>query len=154
MITWITLKKANNTRAFVQRNASTAYQGSLLRDKKDTTTRVCINIVGSSNRTELVQTRICAAQYVQKDFDYCERVTSMLDKLEWLTLQHRRKEAKVLLPSLHTSISSSYWSWFTLSAVLHQGVSMQILIHIDGYTNLERTSNRPHLKAVPRNLYT
>ena len=96
-------KKANSTRAFLQRNTSMCPRHIKARCY-ETYVRPQLEYASTvwdpptrKNVSKLESVQRRAARYVHKKFDYRERVTPMLDELEWPTLQRRRKEAKAVM---------------------------------------------------------
>lgn len=96
-------KKANSTRAFLQRNTSMCprhikarcYTTYVRPTLEYASTVWDPSTAKNVSKLEAVQRR--AARYVHKEYDPSVRVTPMLDALEWPTLQRRRKEAKAAM---------------------------------------------------------
>ena len=98
-----TVKKANNTRAFISRNT---YQCP--RATKELCYKTLVRPImeyrsiiwdpftkDNISKLEMVQRR--AARYVTGDYHRTSSVTDMLQKLQWPTLQERRAQAKTAM---------------------------------------------------------
>jgi hypothetical protein len=96
-------KKANNNRAFLSRNISSCPKKikeqcylTLVRPIMEYACMVWDPIT-QKNITELERVQRKTARFVMGDYKTTSSVRSMLEHLKWLTLEERRKRAKVTM---------------------------------------------------------
>ena len=96
-------KKANNTRAFLQRNIHQCPSSTkalcyktLVRPQLEYASTVWDPFT-STNRDQIEMVQRRAARFVTGNYHRTSSVNAMLEKLKWETLEHRRKIAKVLM---------------------------------------------------------
>ena len=96
-----TTNKANSTRAFLQRNlkqcqasVKSACYTTYIRPMLEYASTVWSpHLVGDTNRIEMVQRH--STRFVHNNFNRTASVTTMLNQLNWCTLELRRNQAKL-----------------------------------------------------------
>ena len=97
-------KKANSARAFLQRNTnkcprhikSRCYT-TYVRPTMEYASTVWDPSTPKKNTTRLEAVQRRSARYVYNNYDYKQRVTPLLESLNWQTLQSRRQQAKAAM---------------------------------------------------------